>query len=546
MPGLEGGTNWFPIAANPEKGIVYLNTNDWAMSLKAWKPEDVDLQGRPVYMGVDYQMYRHKEKTGYLKAFDVANKKWLWELPSPLPMFAGVLATKGGLVFTGDQLGFFKAVDADTGKELWKFQTGSGINASPITYELDGKQYVADPLGPGRRSQLLFLRPEGRNALGVRDRRQDQGHDRFNPQIIEKALPVYGQPCRPARLAAALASPHARRRGGRGAAHQPGPRRPRPRAAGRTSTASAATSATSARAGAAPTCSPRLDDEAFLMTVINGRKAAAMPAFGLQLVARTRSGRSMPMSGRRTITSEARRRRRDPTAGGASAVAPVHAQEDEVRRVTAEVRGPDILARSHGARARRLSRRPCRQPRAPFRPGRGSRARGLRAPTPPERGCCATRSVAGPGRLRQRQKAPRLGHGFFLGHLAASAGRHGPRRDDCSAAPRGRSLARTRRPFPSADARPAAAAEGGRCRTHGAAERSPRRTSDPPRSRARGTSHRRDQVGRGLALAARINRSVANASRISRGHAAQRLSSPRVGPNDTRARRPSANNPATS
>lgn len=193
IPGLEGGTNWFPIAANPEKGIVYLNTNDWAMSLKAWKPEDVVYNAGQVYMGVDYQMYRHKEHTGFLKAFDVANKKWLWELPSALPMFAGVLATKGGLLFTGDQLGFFQAVDAQTGKPLWRFQTGSGINASPITYELDGVQYVAILSGLGGDPGFYFSGPKGGMLWVFAVDGKVADTTSFNPTIIETALPIYGK-----------------------------------------------------------------------------------------------------------------------------------------------------------------------------------------------------------------------------------------------------------------------------------------------------------------------------------------------------------------
>ncbi len=163
------------------------------MSLKAWKPEDVVYEAGTVYMGVDYQMFRHKEETGFLKAFDVANKKWLWELPSPLPMFAGVLATKGGLLFTGDQLGFFKAVDAKTGKELWKFQTGSGINASPITYELDGKQYVAILSGLGGNPSFYFSGPKGGMLwmFAIDGRIADSTS--FNPRVIETALPLHGQ-----------------------------------------------------------------------------------------------------------------------------------------------------------------------------------------------------------------------------------------------------------------------------------------------------------------------------------------------------------------
>lgn len=191
IPGLEGGTNWFPIAADPEKGIVYLNTNDWQMSLKAWKPEDVVYKPGTVYMGVDYQMYRHKEKTGFLKAFDVANKKWLWQLPSTLPLFSGVLATKGGVLFTGDLLGNALAVDAATGNVLWKFQTGSGINASPITYELDGKQYVAILSGLGGDPGFYFSAPKGGMlwVFSVDGALTDTNS--YSAEIIETGLPFY-------------------------------------------------------------------------------------------------------------------------------------------------------------------------------------------------------------------------------------------------------------------------------------------------------------------------------------------------------------------
>lgn len=193
VPGLEGGTNWFPIASNPEKGIVYLNTNDWPMSMKAWKPEDVVYKPGTVYMGVDYQMYRHKEKTGFLKAFDVANKKWLWQLPSTLPMFAGVLATKSGLLFTGDQLGHAMAVDADSGKLLWKFQTGSAINSSPITYELDGKQYVAFLSGLGGDPGFYFSAPKGGMLWVFSVDGAVQDTEAYSAEIIETGLPFYGK-----------------------------------------------------------------------------------------------------------------------------------------------------------------------------------------------------------------------------------------------------------------------------------------------------------------------------------------------------------------
>ena len=69
---------------------------------------------------------------GYLKAIDPMTGKAKWEQPSDLPRFSGVLATAGGVVFTGQLTGEFEAFDADTGKKLWHFQTGSGIEANRL------------------------------------------------------------------------------------------------------------------------------------------------------------------------------------------------------------------------------------------------------------------------------------------------------------------------------------------------------------------------------------------------------------------------------
>jgi alcohol dehydrogenase (cytochrome c) len=161
VPGSEGGTNWFPMAYDATKGVTYFATNDWAVSLQAWKPADVKYNPGDLYIGVDYQMYRRHPQIGHLKAFDVAQRKYLWQTDNPLPLFAGLLATKGGLIFTGDLRGFAMALDADTGKELWSFQTGSGINASPITYELDGVQYVALLSGLGGDPSFYYSAPKG-------------------------------------------------------------------------------------------------------------------------------------------------------------------------------------------------------------------------------------------------------------------------------------------------------------------------------------------------------------------------------------------------
>jgi alcohol dehydrogenase (cytochrome c) len=161
IPGLEGGTNWFPMAFNPDTGIAFIPTNTWAMSLTGYQPADIVYEPGKVYMGMDYKMHRISETIGRLRAFDVRKRRWLWEISSPMPMFAGVLVTRSGLVFSGDQQGFFFAADARSGKILWRFQTGSGINASPITYQVGGRQYVAILSGLGGDPSFYYKGPKG-------------------------------------------------------------------------------------------------------------------------------------------------------------------------------------------------------------------------------------------------------------------------------------------------------------------------------------------------------------------------------------------------
>ena len=86
---------------------------------------------------------------GYLKAIDPLTGKTKWENGSDIPRFSGVLSTGGGVVFSGQLTGEFEAFDADTGKKLWQFQTGSGVEGQPVTWEQDGVQYVAVASGIG-------------------------------------------------------------------------------------------------------------------------------------------------------------------------------------------------------------------------------------------------------------------------------------------------------------------------------------------------------------------------------------------------------------
>ena len=84
-----------------------------------------------------------------LRAIDPVSGKIAWEHKEQFPLWAGTLTTAGGLLFTGTSDGYIKAFDQKTGKELWKFQTGSGIVSIPVTWEMDGEQYIGIQSGYG-------------------------------------------------------------------------------------------------------------------------------------------------------------------------------------------------------------------------------------------------------------------------------------------------------------------------------------------------------------------------------------------------------------
>jgi alcohol dehydrogenase (cytochrome c) len=97
-----------------------------------------------------------EEQWGNVSAIDVNNGRIRWQVKAPLPMVGGVLPTAGGLVFTGEGNGSFKAYDAATGAILWTFQADAGVNAPPVSYVVNGKQFIA--VAAGGNGQLGFKR----------------------------------------------------------------------------------------------------------------------------------------------------------------------------------------------------------------------------------------------------------------------------------------------------------------------------------------------------------------------------------------------------
>ena len=143
-PGAAGGASWSPAAYSPRTGLIYVA----AMHM----PMRYTVRERPAQGDRPAQRYTVTEPTveprwGTLTAIDARTGKIRWQHRTAEPLVGGVLATAGGLVFMGEGNGYFDAFDAETGALRWRFQCGAGVNAPPITYEVDGTQYVAVAAG---------------------------------------------------------------------------------------------------------------------------------------------------------------------------------------------------------------------------------------------------------------------------------------------------------------------------------------------------------------------------------------------------------------
>jgi alcohol dehydrogenase (cytochrome c) len=146
-PSFLGGKNQMPMAYSPDTKLFYVPANEWGMEI--WN-EPISYKKGAAYLGAGFTIKTvFDDYIGALRAIDPGTGKIVWEYKNTAPLWGGVLTTKGGLVFTGTPEGFLKAFDAKSGKELWKFQTGSGVVAPPITWEEGGAQYVAVVSGWG-------------------------------------------------------------------------------------------------------------------------------------------------------------------------------------------------------------------------------------------------------------------------------------------------------------------------------------------------------------------------------------------------------------
>ena len=151
-PSFLGGKNQMPMAYSPDTGYFYVPANEWGMEI--WN-EPITYKKGAAYLGAGFTIKTLDPKEiggdyiGALRAVDPATGKIAWQITNNAPLWGGVMTAKGGLVFWGTPEGYLKAADAKTGKELWSFQTGSGVVAPPVTWEEGGEQYIAVVSGWG-------------------------------------------------------------------------------------------------------------------------------------------------------------------------------------------------------------------------------------------------------------------------------------------------------------------------------------------------------------------------------------------------------------
>jgi alcohol dehydrogenase (cytochrome c) len=147
VPSFLGGKNWMPMAYSPKTDLFYVPANEWGMDL--WN-EAITYKKGAAYLGAGFTIKPlYEDYIGALRAMDPKTGKQIWEYKNNAPLWGGVLATGGNLVFFGTPEGYLNALDAKTGEVVWRFQTGSGVIGIPVTWQVDGEQYIAVASGWG-------------------------------------------------------------------------------------------------------------------------------------------------------------------------------------------------------------------------------------------------------------------------------------------------------------------------------------------------------------------------------------------------------------
>jgi len=158
LPGANGGVEWSPMTVDENLGLAY--------AINLHQPMTYHVESSPypegkLWLGGAFKVIPSEAQWGNVTAVDYNTGKIRWKVKTQQPMIGGIMATAGGLTFTGEGNGLFKAYDSATGSELWRFQAGAGVNAPPASYTVNGKQYVV--VAAGGNVQLNYKR--GNNII---------------------------------------------------------------------------------------------------------------------------------------------------------------------------------------------------------------------------------------------------------------------------------------------------------------------------------------------------------------------------------------------
>jgi quinohemoprotein ethanol dehydrogenase len=165
MPQTVGAHNWQPMAFDPQTGLVYIPAMDgsaiftpsktFTYKPRAWDTGEDFAAASKIVLDLIASGHPPPPALGYIKAWDPVTQKEVWHVPMKGNWNGGLLATAGGLVFGGGADGSFAAYDAKTGKTLWSMQLTTGILAPPMSFAVDGEQYIAVLAGWGGAAGLV-------------------------------------------------------------------------------------------------------------------------------------------------------------------------------------------------------------------------------------------------------------------------------------------------------------------------------------------------------------------------------------------------------
>ena len=221
-PGSAGMHNWHPMAFSPDSGLVYIPAREMAgyYDDRGFTPQtwSMDKDG-PMGIKAFFDDVPKQAGSSSLLAWDPVHQKKSWSVPTPGATNGGVIATHGGLVFQGQSDGRFVAHDADTGADLWSYDMGVGTQAPPITFSVNGTQYVSVLAGWAGGQMLLGTLSAQHGWVGRDHPRRlltfaldgkaqlppspppsqvtviDDPAFKINPALSEKGKPLYGKNC---------------------------------------------------------------------------------------------------------------------------------------------------------------------------------------------------------------------------------------------------------------------------------------------------------------------------------------------------------------